>query len=312
MIRRIFIVIAVALSVAAILVMWPDKGEAIGGGWYADQRAALHMDDRCAKGTLHRFVAGKRIEVGRDVYEYRFYTPDCVLWLTGRTLFGGCGDRRPFPVAISGSLDWELLDDGAHYLGVFRVDGGRQPPKTPQLIHVDSVRAVAERQPPLDSTYVAERIGEREFDAALTPVAEATPIDVSWVSGKKETQLHLAVAQRDRARMDALLAAGAKLNAGDYLNATPLFYAVRGPQPVDSVIVQRLLDAGAYINSRNDHGFTPLMMAAQDAPIGVVQLMLDRGADPRLEDKDGARAEHHADRTRPNREALVKLLRHAR
>ena len=280
----------------------------IGGGWYEGRRDAVHMDDRGAKGLIFRLVGHERIQVGTDVYELRFYPPDCILWLTGRTLFGACGDRRPIPLAISGSLDWTFQDDGAHYLGVFRVQGGRQPPKVPTVISIDSIRAVAESQDRLDASYQPVRDGGTTFAPAVAPTEIETPIDVHATNDKKETALHVAARKRDRVLLERALNAGARINAGDYLNATPLVLALSGPEPVDATIVERLLDAGADINRPNDHGFTPLMMAAQYAPIGVVQRLLARGADARARDDDGAAPYNHADWARPDREAVIKIL----
>jgi hypothetical protein len=127
------------------------------------------MDDRGAKGTLHRIVGGKRIDVGTDVYNYRLYPPDCMVWQTGRAVFAACGDRRPFPVTPSLSLDWEFLDDRINYLGLFEVMGGRKPPERPKYILIDSIRAVAGRQPELDVSYQPMRDSEADIDPSLEP-----------------------------------------------------------------------------------------------------------------------------------------------
>ena len=301
-------------SVLALVLCAAACGDAqtpIGGGWYEGRRAALDMDDRGAKGLLFRQIGDERIQVGTDVFEYRFYPPDCVLWMTGRTLFGACGDRRPLPLAISGSLDWEFKDDGAHYLGIFKVQGGRQPPKVPTLISIDMVRTAVKSQDRLDASYQPVRDGGPNFSPAVAPVEVEMPIDVDATNEKKETVLHVAARTRDRTLLERALKAGARVNAGDYLNATALVLALSGSEPVDSTIVERLLDAGTDINKPNDHGFTPLMMAAQYAPIDVVQRLLARGADPRARDDDGAAAYDHADWARPDRQETVRILREA-
>jgi ankyrin repeat protein len=55
----------------------------------------------------------------------------------------------------------------------------------------------------------------------------------------------------------------------------PIFYAIReGTKPVDL-----LLNAGADINSKNDHGDTPLLVAAGRPNFEMVYFLLGRGAD---------------------------------
>ena len=152
-----------------LLTLGCDDSSPIGGGWYVGTRSSMSMDDRGAKATLHRKIGETRIDVGTDVYNYRFYPPDCVVWQTGSAVFGACGNRRPFPVAHSGSLDWQLLGDRINYLGSFSVTTGRTPPQRTTFILIDSVRAVAARQPRLDESYQPTRRRDTEIDPSLAP-----------------------------------------------------------------------------------------------------------------------------------------------
>ena len=267
----------------------------IGGGWYSGKRPTLSMDDRGAKGTLHRRVGIKRIEVGTDVYEYRYYPPDCVVWQTGRTLFGACGDRRPFPVAISNSLDWKLLDDRADYLGFFKVQGGRTPPERPTFILIDSVRAVAARQPALDESYRPSRDGGTNFDPSLEPTLGApTVTDLEKRDRAGETQLFEAVRQRSRDRIRTLLAAGANPNVHNNAGRTPLMYAVPYYYGADTAIITQLIAAGADVNARDNLGWTPLIHAVHDAPTRVLVQLLAAGANVHARDDEGKSASDHA------------------
>ena len=51
-----------------------------------------------------------------------------------------------------------------------------------------------------------------------------------------------------------------------------------------------MLDLGARIYDRDARGRTPLMIAAEGGHAGIADLLLARGADPELKDKDGKRA----------------------
>ena len=52
-------------------------------------------------------------------------------------------------------------------------------------------------------------------------------------------------------------------------------------------MVQLLLDRGAEPNTADQQEFTPLYGAAQEGHNDVVQLLLDRGADPNMANQTG-------------------------
>jgi ankyrin repeat protein len=101
-----------------------------------------------------------------------------------------------------------------------------------------------------------------------------------------------------------LLEKGADVNAVDRAGRTPLMYAMgnRG-----AGVAAKLLTQGAKVNAQDTAGQTALMIAirmarhdpirlygspdrpleAWDRYVGLIQLLLDQGADPTLRDKDG-------------------------
>jgi len=86
------------------------------------------------------------------------------------------------------------------------------------------------------------------------------------------------------ARVRELLAGGADPNLPDGINGwTPLLHAVHKNQPGS---VQALLDGHADVNRAAPNGTTPLMMAAGYGYTPIVELLLRRGADPRLSGPD--------------------------
>ena len=55
----------------------------------------------------------------------------------------------------------------------------------------------------------------------------------------------------------------------------------------DVEIVEVLLERGADPNVKDDNGQTPLHIAAQEGHVDVVRVLLERGADPRIADNGG-------------------------
>jgi hypothetical protein len=85
-----------------------------------------------------------------------------------------------------------------------------------------------------------------------------------------------------------LIAHGANPNqAAGNNNWSPLLHAIHKNQ-IKSV--EALLDGGADINRRSGDAITPLMMAAGYGYVDIVQLLLRRGANPKITDSAGFHA----------------------
>ena len=87
-----------------------------------------------------------------------------------------------------------------------------------------------------------------------------------------------------------LLDAGADVNlpgsSGDNWDATPLQHAILERQPA---VVRLLLDRGADLNRGAGPGsLAPLFLAAGDTDPTILKLLLAHGADPTVEDENGA------------------------
>ena len=54
--------------------------------------------------------------------------------------------------------------------------------------------------------------------------------------------------------------------------------------------VARILEAGPEIDAVDNRGWSALMIAAERGHLEIAELLLDRGADPMIADKQGRRA----------------------
>ena len=68
----------------------------------------------------------------------------------------------------------------------------------------------------------------------------------------------------------------------------------RAVQEGDAEFVKLLLDKGTDVNTKDEIGETPLLMASQFGHSGVVGALLDNGADANLKNKSGYTALHYA------------------
>ncbi len=128
--------------------------------------------------------------------------------------------------------------------------------------------------------------------------------DVNRPTAFGSTYLHDAALKNQGRIAQLLIRAGAKLEARNPLGATPLHDAALGGS-VD--VINVLLDSGAQIDARDsESSATPLMLAASLDRMAAVDLLLKRGANPRLTDRRGrtvlSRAQQNDDG------AMVRLL----
>jgi ankyrin repeat protein len=130
-------------------------------------------------------------------------------------------------------------------------------------------------------------LGRLEDGAVLDALLEAGA-QVDAVDRQGETPLYSAVAhgREDAARL--LLAHGARADVADAWGATPLHRAT------DATIAALLLEAGAALDPVDREGRTPLHQAIAAGKDDVVDLLLEHGASLAAADHDGRTALHLA------------------
>ncbi|HEX5048220.1 MAG TPA: ankyrin repeat domain-containing protein [Gammaproteobacteria bacterium] len=112
--------------------------------------------------------------------------------------------------------------------------------------------------------------------------------DVNAIQADGMTALHWAVQHDDADMVDALLVAGADFRLTNRTGVRPLYLAtVNG----SAAVIGRLLDAGEDANAvLTTEGETVLMLTAQTGNPAAVKVLLDRGANPNVQQSHGQTA----------------------
>ena len=134
--------------------------------------------------------------------------------------------------------------------------------------------------------FEAAALGDAE---ALRAALDAEPGLVSRRSNDGWTLLHLAAffGHLDAVRLLLERSADANAVSTNAMRNTPLHAALAGPLPLEGV--RLLVDAGSDVNARQHGGYVALHSAAQHGALQLIDLLLDRGADPDAAADDGRR-----------------------
>lgn len=140
----------------------------------------------------------------------------------------------------------------------------------------------------------------------LRTLLDAEPAAVRRFSSDGWTMLHLAGFFGHVDAMRLLLERGADVRAvsTNAMRNTPLHATLAGPSGIAGA--RLLADAGADVNARQHGGYTALHAAAQHGAIDLVDLLLERGADPDAAADDGRRPVDFA-RGRGHEHAAARL-----
>lgn len=118
-------------------------------------------------------------------------------------------------------------------------------------------------------------VARGDSGAARSVLDSGVPADL--LAGDGLAPLHWALVRRDTGMVDLLLERGSSIDVRSVQGATPLMNAVQ-EQSISIEMVSFLLDRGADPNATDNRGFTALHRAAEFGQLGIVQLLLDRGA----------------------------------
>lgn len=112
----------------------------------------------------------------------------------------------------------------------------------------------------------------------------------------------------DAARIQMLVDAGANLETQDYNGgATPLIWATRTARNAENM--NALIKAGANLEARNTMGMTPLLTAAARGSVDKVEALLKAGADVAAkDDKERTALDHARSRVDKRGEPIIAVL----
>ena len=102
-----------------------------------------------------------------------------------------------------------------------------------------------------------------------------------------ETELHRAAKANDAARVTALIAAGAEIDARDKAQRTPLLAATRA-NAIDAA--RLLIEAGANVNAKDNIRDTPFLYAGAEGRLDILRLILRAGANLKDTNRYGGNA----------------------
>jgi hypothetical protein len=156
------------------------------------------------------------------------------------------------------------------------------------------LRAVPVNRPVISDTPLMIAIEARDTRRALAWIDDArtTDLDVTCRYGSY-TSLHSAAVKGLVEVVASLLAHGARVNSLAHTKRTALHEIVTLPK-ANMAVVRLLLDAGASVRARDEHGAEPIHLAAQTGSAEVVRVLLEAGADPNAKTDHGFAPLHQA------------------
>jgi len=137
-------------------------------------------------------------------------------------------------------------------------------------------------------------------------------IDLNIPDNQGETPLMIAAAQCDKDMVELLLRHNANPLAEDVNGTTAYDYAFNAGRKFLALLIaeqstlysianadlagvlKSVIDQGAYVNIRNDVGYTPLIFAAHENNLDAIQKLIIHGADVNRVEADGWSALHFA------------------
>jgi len=158
----------------------------------------------------------------------------------------------------------------------------------------------------------AARFAVASGDIEMLAHLIAKEIDLNLADNLGQTPLMIAAAQCDKELVELLLDHNANPLAEDNNGTVAYDYAVNAGRKFLALLIaeqstlyaiassdmksvlKTVIEQGAYVNIRNDVGFTPLLFAAHENDLDAVKKLIAHGADLNRAENDGWTAIHFA------------------
>jgi ankyrin repeat protein len=113
--------------------------------------------------------------------------------------------------------------------------------------------------------------------------------NVNIADSKNNTPLSKAFSKQLPEIVSLLLEAGADVNKIAAHGGTAVHWAIpKSNTPRNALNLKKVLDAGAYLEVKEEHGFTPLLLSLDTSDlISTTELLIQRGADVNAKDMNG-------------------------
>lgn len=140
---------------------------------------------------------------------------------------------------------------------------------------------------PAPTAEAVAAFAEAAFNGDIQKVTDALkngmPVDQKEENGN--CGLMLAAFNGHVETMQVFIDAGADIHLRDSNGRTALMFASSGPFPA---AVRLLIKNGSEVNAADtEERWTPIMFAAAEGLLPVVDILLEHGADPKMKDVDG-------------------------
>jgi len=162
------------------------------------------------------------------------------------------------------------------------------PPFAPRIHRVEPVGRQSQARRPIAPLMLAAKKGDLKSVLRLLKAGAA----VNDQDENGFTALHYSVPCGSIRIVKALLSAGADVNARTNEGVTPLQMSVTMDCGRPEIALT-LIDAGADVSATAD-GYSALEIATTESSIDVMKALLEKGADPNVQDKHGDTPLHMA------------------
>ena len=175
---------------------------------------------------------------------------------------------------------------------------GRPSARPPKLVDTPGgrvrIKLISAKQPEKDE----QPAKSSEADKTETKTADKKKPCNSLQECREMSDLQIAIAQsptQGEAQALKFIESGADLTVRDKIHDTPLHTAVNA-KPLSKKIIQALLEAGAEVDAVNEYGYTPLHNLSQGAgptEAPFAKMLIAAGADVNIQDHYGMTPLYH-------------------